>query len=351
MLNNPLVDNLLIALIIAAAPALLGRILKSVIGALLHRTPTEEHTGIRYRILHILESRIVFICILAGFSLAIREIRSGVPEGNLTQREILEYSSILIYVLFALLLANIASRFFRESMEWYSGGIAAKNRSDIAVTFVPLASKLVNIVISLIVVMILLDHFGVNIGGLLVSLGVGSLAIALAAQETIANMIAWFVILVDQPIRIGDRVRLPGGEEGDVFQIGLRSTRILAYDNNLIIVPNGELIKNRLVNMSAPDTSTSISIEVVVAHGTDISRARDIVLKLAAAGNDILPVPAPQLYVTGLADIGIQLRFIGRTADVTRKFLIETSLREALCREFASAGIRFPEVQRVIQAK
>jgi MscS family membrane protein len=351
MPDHFIIDNIFIACVIVAGAAFLGRILKSVLGTIARRSSESGQTGIKIRILRVLESRIFSLGIVAGCSLAIREIRSGIAAEDLTRHQILDYASILLFVVAALILANIVSRFFRESMEWYSGRVAVKNRTDIATTVVPIATKLVNIVIILIVAMILLDHFGVNIGGILVSLGVGSLALALAAQETIANMIAWFVILVDQPIRIGDRVRLPSGEEGDVYQIGLRSTRILGYDNNLIIVPNGELVKNRLVNLSAPDISSSIIVEVMVAYGSDIESVRSVALRTAAAQEDLQEDPPPKLYVTALGDIGIQLKLIARTSNVIRKFVIETTLREQLYRDFTAAGIRIPEVQRIIQSK
>ena len=89
----------------------------------------------------------------------------------------------------------------------------------------PLTTKTVNFALTFVAIIIVLDHFGINIGSLLVSLGVGSLAVALAAQETIANMIAGFVILVDRPFRIGDRIEVGQGVVGDILAIGLRSTR------------------------------------------------------------------------------------------------------------------------------
>jgi small-conductance mechanosensitive channel len=96
----------------------------------------------------------------------------------------------------------------------------------------------------------ILSHFGQNISALLTALGVGSLAIALASQEIIANMLAGFIIMIDRPFKIGDKIKLASGETGCVKQIGLRSTKIKMDDNKeaLLIVSNSELMRSRIQN-------------------------------------------------------------------------------------------------------
>src|SRR6185295_9657089 len=96
--------------------------------------------------------------------------------------------------------------------------------SEVAREFTPLFSKVGRVFIALVALTMLLQHFGVNVASLVVSLGVGSLAVGLAAQDTLANMFAGFTILLDQPFRVGDRIQLATGEIGDVQSIGMRST-------------------------------------------------------------------------------------------------------------------------------
>jgi len=88
----------------------------------------------------------------------------------------------------------------------------------------------------------ILHYFEKDVSSIIVSLGVGSLAVALAAKDTLANMISGFMIMTDRPFRIGDRIMLESGEKGDVYDIGLRSTKILTFDNTLIS-PEGGLFK------------------------------------------------------------------------------------------------------------
>ena len=80
-------------------------------------------------------------------------------------------------------------------------------------------------------------------------MGISSLAIALAAQDTIANIIAGFMIMVDRPFRLGDKIKLPSAEVVKVLDIGVRRSKFLSQDNDaIIIVPNLELSKSKIVN-------------------------------------------------------------------------------------------------------
>jgi small-conductance mechanosensitive channel len=99
-----------------------------------------------------------------------------------------------------------------------------------------------------IITLIILSRFGINTNGIIAALGVGSLAIALAAQDTISNIIAGFLIMVDRPFRLDDTIKLPSGEKVKVLTIGLRRSKFRAEDGAIIIVPNLALSKSKIVN-------------------------------------------------------------------------------------------------------
>ena len=114
-----------------------------------------------------------------------------------------------------------------------------------------------------IAIIILLGHFNVDVSALVATLGVGSLAIALAAKEVLADMISGFIIAIDRPFGIGDRIELEQlNTWGDVQDIGLRSTRILTRDNRLVSVPNSLIGKNLVVNHSIPSTVYRVQTHV-----------------------------------------------------------------------------------------
>jgi len=345
MLTPAAITHLIIAALIVAVSWLLGRVIRSVV----RKLASYSREPLNIRILGVVGANIVLVSVVVGLYLAFKEARNAITQYDQTYVQVLNDLEIGLFLLLVLFGTIVASRVIKSAIEWYTEQASKKTASDVTGTVAPLTMRVINIILILIASIIILDHFGINIGSLLVSLGVVSLAVALAAQETIANMIAGFVILVDQPFRTGNRIKLLTGEEGDIVQIGLRSTRIVDYDYNLIVIPNSELVKNRIVNFSLPDHASRVFIEITAAHGTDLDRAREIMLVAAAGHPLILKDPAPAVYVMGISDSGVLLRLSARTADFRNRFPAETSLREELYRAFGPAGIAFGSPTRVIR--
>jgi MscS family membrane protein len=126
------------------------------------------------------------------------------------------------------------------------------------------------LIVIIIVVSVSLTHFGVNITGFAVFLGIIGLALSLAGRDVLADIISGALILIDRPYRIGDRIDLPGIDSwGDVVDIGMRSTKVLTLDNRMVIVPNSQIGKDQIVNYSYPDPSYYDQTDVVVAYDND----------------------------------------------------------------------------------
>lgn len=156
-----------------------------------------------------------------------------------------------LLVISILVVTFLAQRISSALFAWYSAHIAPRTKSTLDDEFMPLLRKLSNICIWIVGLLVLLTNIGVNIGALIATLGVGSLAIALAAQDTIANIIAGFLIMLDRPFLIGNEIKLPSGERVKVLDIGIRRSRFLSLeDNAIIIVPNLDLSKSKIINFT-----------------------------------------------------------------------------------------------------
>ncbi|QDK38482.1 mechanosensitive ion channel family protein [Bdellovibrio sp. NC01] len=126
--------------------------------------------------------------------------------------------------------------------------IAAKTESTMDDQLVPFASKILKVLVVVLGVLIVLQSFGLNVMSLLAGLGLGGLALALAAQDTAANLFGSVTILVDNPCKIGDWVKVKD-VEGTVEEIGFRSTRIRTFYNSVITIPNATMAKENIDNM------------------------------------------------------------------------------------------------------
>jgi small-conductance mechanosensitive channel len=161
-----------------------------------------------------------------------------------------------------------------------------------------IGSVLIHALVFCIGGLMLLDSVGVSITPVIASLGLGSLAVALALQPTLENFISGFQILIDQPIRPGHYIRLESGEEGFVEKIGWRSTWVRQGVNNMIIMPNKMLVNARLMNFDLPSSDLIVTVPIGVHYASDLEKvervtlevAREILKRVPGAVPDFVPV-------------------------------------------------------------
>jgi small-conductance mechanosensitive channel len=351
LVQNELWARVIIGALIAGAFHVLSRFVKMVLHILGKKIFAKTETVLDDKILEVVLAHVKPLMILTGLHIGLREVRKGALASDLTVNQILDYGESILYIVVVVIVVKILLNIFRVIIDWYLDNLSSEGTSDLKLSLGPLTSKVANILVGMVAVIVILDHFGINIGSLLVSLGVGSLAVAMAAQETIANMIAGFVILADKPFRVGDRIELATREIGDVQSIGLRSTKILNFDNNVVIVPNGELVKTRIINYSYPARQIKVQLSFNVAYGTDPGKVRQILIDVARRNADVLAEPAPEVFLTTLKDSAVEFTLVARSADYLRRWAAETAIREEAYNAFKSAGIEIPLPQQVVHTK
>jgi small-conductance mechanosensitive channel len=151
----------------------------------------------------------------------------------------------------------------------------------------------------IVFIAILAGYFGVGLLSITAALGLSGFAIALAAQDTISNIIAGFVIMFDSPFKIGDRIEVTsGGFWGDVVAIGMRSTQVRARDNRLVIVPNSVIVDNTVVNYSLPDSTYRLQSDIGIGTGMDISKVQGLIRETVRQLDGILPDKPVDVWFT-----------------------------------------------------
>ncbi|MCX6144495.1 MAG: mechanosensitive ion channel family protein [Ignavibacteriales bacterium] len=336
------------AFLMFVAAMVLGWIAKRLLSTVGRRLAAKTASDLDDIILEIVLDRIKWIAVVAGLYLATEQLSHAANAADITAHQWLGYAQGVIFVCFVAVVTVLFIRIADTSVKYFIERHARRTSSKINEALLPLLNRLITILIVLISVITVLHHFEQDVSSLVVSLGVGSLAIALAAQETIANMIGGFVIMTDRPFRVSDRIKLPTGEIGDVQEIGIRSTRVLDFDNNLIVFPNAELIKGKIINYSYPSEHIRVFVDVSVAYGTNIDRVKAIMLRFAQEHPDVLKSPPPSVFLIGFGESSLNLQLNGRTGDYRKKFPIETSLREQIYRAFLNENIQMAIPQRVV---
>jgi MscS family membrane protein len=251
---------------------------------------------------------------------------------------------VMVYIV-AYVLSNISGAL----INWYKEDIAPKTDSELDDVLMPFLSKAVGVIVFLLATLMVLAILHIEITPLLATLGVGGIAVALAAQELLSNVFGAIAILSDRPYKIGDRIQLSSGMVGDVAEIGLRSTRIRTLDSRLIVVPNSDISNSNIINYSLPDAKVRFDIKVGIAYDADVEKASALLKDIAAHPGGVLPDPAPHVYVKDLGDYSINLLMHVWAKDYRLSWEVPDHIYREILIRFAQEKIDIPyPIQSVI---
>jgi len=200
--------------------------------------------------------------------------------------------------------------------------------------------------------LIILDSFGVSITPIIASLGLGSLAIALAVKSTLENFVCGMQLVADQPIMVGHFVKVESGEEGYVEKIGWRSTWIKLPTNNIVIIPNSSLVNSKITNFHYPTKAIIVKVEVGVHYNSDLERVEKIAKEVANEVMKKVPAGVPSfeskvIYHTFDAS-SINFTVVMEADQFDQGGLIKHEFIKRLHKRFNQEGIVMPYPIRAI---
>ncbi len=191
-----------------------------------------------------------------------------------------------------------------------------------------------------------LQSLGVNLSSLVVVGGAIGVGVGLGLQNVVSNFVAGLILLVEQPIRIGDRVEVKD-TLGDVIRIAPRSTWVRTNDNIVIVVPNSDFIGNAVINWTGNDPRVRVHVPLGVGYDSDPDEVRTLLLRAAAENKDVLPDPAPDVVFTDYGDNSLNFALRVWTTDQTHTpQILKSDLYFAIFRLFKEHGIELPFPQR-----
>ena len=201
-------------------------------------------------------------------------------------------------------------------------------------------------VLLLLGLLIILQTAGINLTTLNVLAGAVGIGVGFGLQNVVSNFISGLIIMFERPIKIGDRV-VVDGVDGDVVEIGARSTKVQTNDNITIIVPNSKFITENVVNWQYNEASVRFRIPVGVAYGTDVRKVEKLLLEVAAAEKDVLEDPPPAVRFLEFGDSSLNLELRAWTSSaVNRRGRLVSALNFAIYDKFREHGIEIPFPQR-----
>jgi small-conductance mechanosensitive channel len=207
-------------------------------------------------------------------------------------------------------------------------------------------SQIVANIVLIVGIFIVLENTGIHLGALTVFAGAVGVGVGFGLQNIASNFISGLVILAERPITIGDRVEV-AGIAGQVQQIRARSTVILTNDNIAMIVPNTKFIDSPVTNWTYSDPRVRFRIPIGVAYGTDITKAREVLIAVGVENPHTLTDPAPSVFLEKFGENSIDLELVVWSSDMSfRPRRYRSDLNFAIEEKFREAGIEIAFPQR-----
>jgi small-conductance mechanosensitive channel len=202
--------------------------------------------------------------------------------------------------------------------------------------------------------LVMLHVLGVPILPLVTTLGIGGLAVALALQDTLANVFSGIQILMEKSIQIGDYIKVETGEQGYVEDVTWRSTKLRMAPDNVVVVPNSKLAKGVVTNYSRPDQKVSVPVLVRVDYTSDPDLIERLLTEEAkkAAGEvpGLLAESEPVVrFIPGFGEYALEFTLTCQVSSVGDQYLVQHELRKRILRRFKQEGIRMAVAERGAQ--
>lgn len=293
------------------------------------------------RIFHRVIPHVSRLFIVTGIYLAFRSLP--------LHEKLVFIASGIIFVILVVIVCNLIYQTLDELMKWYVAGQQEGAGAVMSRQMMPVAEKLVSLFLMGAALIVILKHFNYDIFSIVTALGIGSLAIGLAAKDTLAHMISGFTLMLDRPFRIGDRIQLVGGQIGDVADIGLRSTKIRTLDNQLLIIPNSDLCNTMLTNQAFPDNRVKGRINIGVAYGSDVEQVKALLVATASEVDSVLADPPAEAYFTGFGDSALNMALFFWIEEYSTLFAVTDKVNSLIIKRFNEQNIEIPFPTRTVR--
>jgi small-conductance mechanosensitive channel len=194
--------------------------------------------------------------------------------------------------------------------------------------------------------LLVLGSLGISVTPIIASLGITSLAVALALQPTLENFFSGVQIVTDKPFRIGDFIELESGEQGFVERIGWRSTWIKMLANNIIVMPNSKLSQSKIINYYYPEKELSVPVEVSVHYNSDLNKVEEVCIAVATEVLNTHPWAVatyePFVLFHTFDNSSINLTVMLRVHEYFNRFFVKSLFIKLLHQRFNEEGIVIP---------
>jgi small-conductance mechanosensitive channel len=332
------------AFVVIVGGAYLASLLVMLLLRLFARAATKTKTALDDKVIGALMRPIRWAFVLGGVWVAAdRALMLDVHAGRVS---VTDGTMILAVLLGAYTIARV----LKTVGDWYAEKVKRQAGAKVDRTLFRFVRRIANGAVYVIGIIIVLDQLGIEIGPLIAGLGIAGLAVALALQDTLANIFSAVYIAADRPIGIGEYVELSSGQKGFVHDIGWRSTKLKTLSGNMVIIPNATVAKNIVTNYTLESPETSFGVSVGVGYQSDLKKVEKVCKEV---GKDIMKTVEggirtyePIVRFQEFGDSSISMTMYLRAETFVAQYVLKHECIKALHARFAKEGIEIPFPQR-----
>ncbi|UCF58011.1 MAG: mechanosensitive ion channel [Deltaproteobacteria bacterium] len=341
--QNPVLNSIINVLLIFVTASIAWWVFNFVIGRLEKRY--QEHPFVQ-------KNRQFFILIRKAGHYTIM-ILVGIGLINLIHVPILEK---IFYALMIMLLASFINSMVSSLLPQLEQKLAARTETKMDDVIFGLMNKFATVIIFITAGILALDVLGLNIMPFIAGAGVAGIAIGFAAKDTLSNVIAGILLIIDRPFEVGDRIEVwsaPANSAtwGDVVDIGLRATKIRTTDNIVIVIPNNEIMMRDIINYTTITDEIRVRIPIGIAYDADVKKAKEIIGKISLELDWVMQKPAPKVVVKSFGDSAVNLEARVWIRDPRRRIDTVSHITDRVKEVFQQEGIEIPFPKRDIYIK
>ena len=334
--------NWLISLGILIGSFILVKILYWIFSNVFKRITSKTKTNIDDVLLDKLEKPLTYLVLIGGYWIAIHFLKF-----NDTISSVLENVAYLALVLD---LTTIFSRIFDALVSEVIMPLSEKSESSFDNQLIPVIQKGVRSIIWVLGIIIGLDNIGFDITAMIAGLGIGGLALALAAQDSVKNIFAGIMIFLDKPFRLNDRIQI-NGHDGSVEEVGLRSTRIRTLEGRIVTIPNCTFTDNSVINVTS-QPALKVKLNLGLTYDTNeeqIQNAINILEEIVRNQPQIKDDFAAGF--NGFGDFSLNILFIYYVKPEGHWLDTQTLVNKEILRRFNKEGLEFAFPTQTIYKK
>ena len=331
---NSILGNIYLKFVfVLAVSVLVAFVAKFIMRQFLKPLTKKTKTKIDDIIIKSISSIIFYAVIVLGFKIGVQHLEF---ETDVISSIVNSLYIIVVVLLVIRIITNFSKHWLKE---W-----ASKTESTADDRLIPLVAKILKAITIILGFFFIFDTWNINLSPLLATAGIAGIAIGFAVRDSLANVLGGIQLVLDKTFKVGDKVEMESGEMGTILDIGIRSTKLRTFDNEVIYIPNGSLANTKIKNFTVPDLSVRVNVNFGVEYGSDPEKVRNVVMEAIKKVDTVIENPEPVVQFLNMSDFSLD--FVARvwvesyTDAYTTKLKVTDVIYNAL--NVANIGIPFP---------